>query len=394
MSNSPDESPFNGLPFFSDLARAMAGQGPLQWDVARQVAMMTATGGTNTESNVDPAARVALERLLPIAEMHVRNATGFAASTASPAGLTVVNRTQWTHHTLEAYKPLFTDLAASLGSTHNASVDETVDGDDQMTSMLAALNKMMAPAMMGMSIGTMIGQLALRAFGQYDLPVPRPGTRQLLCVAPNIDSFASDWSIDVDDMRMWVLVHELATHTVYEGEHVRTAIADALSRYVAGFRPNPHALMDRLTNLDMGDADPMSMMQKFLTDPAILLGAVRSPEQEAQAPVLDALIAAIIGTVDHVVDTVSAALLGGGSRITEAVRRRRIEATPQDTFVEQLLGLKLSGDQVKRGHDFVSGVIERAGDDGLARMFARPGNLPTPNELDAPGLWLARTDYD
>lgn len=391
MSNSPDESPFNGLPFFGDLARAMAGQGPLQWDVARQVAIMTATGGTNTEPNVDPASRVAMERLLPIADLHVRNATGFAASTASTPGLTVVNRSQWTHHTLEAYKPLFTNLAESLSATPATPTNE-VEVDDQMTSMLAALNSMMAPAMMGMSIGTMVGQLALRAFGQYDLPVPRTG--QLLCVAPNIDAFAQDWSIDVDDMRMWVLVHELATHTVYGIEHVRTAVADALTRYVAGFRPNPHALMERLTSLDMGDTDPMRMMQKFLTDPAILLGAVRSPEQEAQAPVLDALIAAIIGTVDHVVDTVSEHLLGGGSRITEAVRRRRIEAAPQDTFVEQLLGLKLSGDQVRRGHDFVSGVIERAGDDGLARMFARPGSLPTPNELDAPGLWLARTDYD
>jgi hypothetical protein len=25
-------------------------------------------------------------------------------------------------------------------------------------------------------------------------------------------------------------------------------------------------------------------------------------------------------------------------------------------------------------------------------MFSREGNLPTPNELDAPGLWLARID--
>jgi uncharacterized protein (DUF2342 family) len=135
-------------------------------------------------------------------------------------------------------------------------------------------------------------------------------------------------------------------------------------------------------------------MQKFLTDPAILLGAVRSPAQEAQAPVLDALVAAIIGYVDHVVDTVSAGLLGGGSRIAEAVRRRRVEASPQDTFVEQLLGLKLSSAQVQRGNDFVAGVIERSGEDGLARLFAKPGNLPTPNELDAPGLWLARIDLD
>jgi putative hydrolase len=391
MSSSPDDSPFNGLPFFGDLAKAMANQGPLQWDVARQVAMMTATNGTNSEPNVDPAARVAIERLAPIAEMHVRAHSAFSASESAPGAppsVVVVNRSQWAHHALEAYKPLFTNLASSLSAT---AVDTHDDGEDQMMAMLAALNKMMAPAMMGMSIGTMVGQLALRAFGQYDLPVPRPEVRQILCVAPNIDDFARDWSIETDDMRMWVLIHELTTHAIFEIDHVRTTISDALSSYVAGFRPNPSALMERLTNVDMSGADPMAMMQRFLTDPAILLGAVRSPQQETQAPVLDALVAAIIGTVDHVVDSVSANLLGG-SRIAEAVRRRRVEAAPQDTFVEQLLGLKLSSNQVQRGHDFVSGVVERAGDDGLARLFSRPGNLPTPNELDAPGLWLARIE--
>jgi uncharacterized protein (DUF2342 family) len=34
--------------------------------------------------------------------------------------------------------------------------------------------------------------------------------------------------------------------------------------------------------------------------------------------------------------------------------------------------------------------VERAGTEGLARMFAAPGRMPTPAELDAPGLWLER----
>jgi uncharacterized protein (DUF2342 family) len=38
--------------------------------------------------------------------------------------------------------------------------------------------------------------------------------------------------------------------------------------------------------------------------------------------------------------------------------------------------------------------MERAGADGLAKLFTQPGNLPTPNELDAPGLWLARIELD
>ncbi len=37
-------------------------------------------------------------------------------------------------------------------------------------------------------------------------------------------------------------------------------------------------------------------------------------------------------------------------------------------------------------------MVERAGEDGLARLWATERELPTPAELDAPGLWLARID--
>ena len=41
-----------------------------------------------------------------------------------------------------------------------------------------------------------------------------------------------------------------------------------------------------------------------------------------------------------------------------------------------------------------NGVIERAGDDGLGRLWSSVEHLPTPNEVDAPGLWLARIEYN
>lgn len=374
------------MPFFGDLAKAMASQGPLQWDVARQVALMTATHGTNTEANVDPASRISVERLAPIAEMHVRESTGIDLGSAN--SVQVVNRSMWTHLALEAYKPMFHNLAASLSSAP-ATVDES---DDPMANMFASLNKMIAPAMMGMSVGTMVGQLSLRAFGQYDLPVPRDTSGGVLIVAPNIETFASDWSISTDDMRMWVLIQEFTSHSILTRDPVRHALTEMLGRYISGFRPNPDALMDRLSNVELGTDDPMKAMQKFLTDPSILLGAVRSSAQERLAPELDAIVAAVIGYVDHHVDQVAEKLLGTDSRIAEAVRRRRVEASPQDTFVEQLLGLKLSIAQVQRGTEFVQGVVERAGATALTQLFAQPGNLPTPNELVAPGLWLARLD--
>ena len=396
MSNDPNEQPFAGIPLFGDLAKAMAGQGPLQWDVARQVALSTATNGTNTEANVDPSSRVSLEQLAPIADMHVRNYTGLTTGTGTGLpSLVVTNHSTWVHHTLESYKPLFTQLAAALS---NPSVDAPQPGTeldsetDQISAMMSSLNKMMAPAMMGMSIGSMIGQLSLRAFGQYDLPIPREPKNQMLLVASNVEQFANDWSIAVDDMRMWVLIHELTSHAVLSVDYVRDSINQQISKYIAAFRPNPNALMDRLTTMDLGTTDPMAMMQKFLTDPTIILGAVLSPEQERQAPVLDAMIASIIGYIDHSVDAISALVLGGGEQIAEAVRRRRVESAPHDSFVEQLLGLRLTRQQVERGHAFAAGVTERAGHDGLSQLFNSAGNLPTPNELDAPGLWLARIE--
>ena len=396
MSNDPNEQPFAGIPLFGDLAKAMAGQGPLQWDVARQVAISTATNGTNTEANVDPTSRVGLEQLAPIADMHVRNYTGLATGTGTALpNIVVTNHSTWVHHTLESYKPLFTQLATALS---NPSVDASQPGTeldietDQIAAMMLSLNKMMAPAMMGMSIGSMIGQLSLRAFGQYDLPIPREPQNQLLLVASNVEQFANDWSIAVDDMRMWVLIHEITSHAVLSVNHVRDSINQQISKYIAGFRPNPNALMDRLTTMDLGTSDPMAMMQKFLTDPTIILGAVRSPEQERQAPVLDAMIASVIGYIDHSVDAISSLVLGGGAQIAEAVRRRRVESAPHDSFVEQLLGLRLTRQQVERGHAFAEGVTERAGHDGLSQLFTQAGNLPTPNELDAPGLWLARIE--
>ena len=60
--------------------------------------------------------------------------------------------------------------------------------------------------------------------------------------------------------------------------------------------------------------------------------------------------------------------------------------------MERILGLNLTQEQVDRGAAFVAGVLERAGDKGLALLWQEGQNLPTPSEVDAPGLWLARLE--
>jgi uncharacterized protein (DUF2342 family) len=196
-------------------------------------------------------------------------------------------------------------------------------------------------------------------------------------------------------MRLWVLVHELTTHAVLSVAHVHDTLTTLVRAHVGAFRPDPEAVADKLTSIDLGSDDPMQAVQRAFSDPEVLLGAVESPEQAALRPRIDAALSAVIGYIDHVVDVVAVRLIGGdAARISEAVRRRRIESSPDDVFVERLLGLHLTRRDVERGRTFVEGVVERAGEDGLRQLLEREGALPTPAEIDAPGLWLARLELD
>jgi uncharacterized protein (DUF2342 family) len=76
------------------------------------------------------------------------------------------------------------------------------------------------------------------------------------------------------------------------------------------------------------------------------------------------------------------------------VRRRRVDSAPHDLFVQRLLGIHLDRALVARGRAFVAGVVERAGNGGLQPLLTDPSASPTPAEVDAPGLWLARIELE
>jgi putative hydrolase len=378
------------MPLFGDLAKLFSQQGPIGWDAARQLALSIATDG-GEEGNVDPLERIRLEQLARIAELHVGNATGLPTSFGG-TGISIVpvTRGQWATTTLESWRPLFERLASSLTPP---ATPTTPDPSDPL-SFMAPLMAMMGPMMMGMTAGSMIGHLSRRSFGQYDLPVPRIAKDDVMVIPANFERFASEWSIPADDLRLWVCAQEIAMHSVLRIPHVRATVDEFLSAYAAGFEPDPNALEDRLGSMefDMSDPAAMSGMQSMFGDPELLLGAIQSQAQRDMLPKFEALIAAMVGYVDHIVDAVGSSLLSNTTMISEAVRRRRVEADDSDRFVERLFGLELTQATYDRGAAFVAGIVERAGNDGLVRLWESERTLPTPAELEAPGLWLARIE--
>ncbi len=376
--------PFEDL--MRNLAQMLTSQGPVNWDIARQLASWTATGG-EAEANPDPLARVRLEELLRVAEMHVGDATGLQVAQHGMVSARSVTRSEWALRSLDAWKPLLEALAGSMVDTSAAT--ETPPAPDPMSQLLGNLPQVLGPFLFGMQAGSMVGQLAQRALAQYDLPMPRPQADEVLLVPATIDSFATEWSLSADDVRMWVCLREITNHAVLGQPHVRERMDGMIRDYVDAFEPDPRALEERLGQLDPTD---MQAMQAMFGDPGALLGEMQTDAQRRLQVPLRALLSALSGYVDHVMDTVGRRLVGGYGPLTEALRRRRLEEHPGTRILGQLFGVELDAAGYERGQSFVAGILERAGEEGLRRLWHSAAELPTPAELDAPGLWLARID--
>ena len=372
-----------------NLARLLTSQGPLNWEIARQLAQWTAAEG-RSEDNPDPVARVELEELLRVADLHVAETTGLATTaTGGLLSVRAVTPSDWALRTLDAWRPLLERLASSLGPAAETDEAPELSTDDPMAKLLGNLPQAVAPLLFGMQAGSMVGHLAIRAMGQYDLPVPRPASDELLFVPQTIDSFAADWSLAVNDVRLWVCLHEVTHHAVLSRPHVRTRLDELLADYTSSFEPSASALEDRLGGFDPTD---LAALQESFSNPEVLLGEFESQAQRDLKVPLRALLAAIAGYVDHVMDVVGKRIIGAYGPLTEALRRRRLAEDDGTKFVGRLLGIELDAGVYELGGAFVRGVLERAGEDGLGRLWKSAKELPTPAEIGAPGLWLARID--
>ncbi|WP_419916864.1 zinc-dependent metalloprotease [Candidatus Poriferisodalis sp.] len=371
-----DDNPFSGIPFLGDIASIFGGNEEQLWEGARQAANQLATGG-KLEHNVDPVERHRLSEISRVAELHVAHVAGLQVAPQ----LEPVTRSGWATSALETIRPLMDRLSERLKQPDPASTT----AQDPFAGLLA----MMSPMTVAMTAGMMAGHLATSAFGNSDLMIPMP---RVLIVTANIAEFANEWSLDVDDVMLWVAIREHTMHAVLAEPDIREQLDRLLVEHVDGFRRGDPMDFGELELPSLDDAsDPQQLqaqfgeqLQRIFGNPELLLGVTRDEQQTH----LETLICVLTAYVDDVVAQAGPRLIGGFGALSEAVRRRALAGAD---YADRLLGVRLTAEARDRGDSFIAGVIERAGREGLARLF-EPGGLPTPNELVAPGLWLARLD--
>ena len=93
--------PFGGGGFdLAQVMRMLQSQGPINWDVARQIAAWVAVEG-GTERPIDPAAHAQLEELARAAQTHVVAETDLTATFTAPLEL----KRSWVWRPGETVKP-------------------------------------------------------------------------------------------------------------------------------------------------------------------------------------------------------------------------------------------------------------------------------------------------
>lgn len=391
--NDPAEpgNPLQGL--LGDLLKLIGsapGGGTAWLEAARALAHGVATEGA-PEPNPDPIERIRLEELARVAEMHVADATGLQVGSGDhPLAVLPVGRGTWALNALEAWTPLLEKMVAAQAQAAPQAAEGAFGTPEEggLGELLGRFATTMGPVLLGMQFGSAAGHLAQRALGRYALPMPWPNPDDLLVVPDNITAFAEDWSLPVDQAQLWACIHELTANAVLTRPHVAEALRALLEAAATDAVAAQQGLAERL-GAETGDP---TALQSLLSDPESLLADLLTPGQRRTSSQLVAVTTAVGGYVDHITARVAGTLIGSATALSEAWYRYRTTDAAGERAAGALFGLDLGREQVDRGAGFVRGVLERAGDEGLARLWTSARTLPTPAEIDAPGLWLERID--
>ena len=402
-------NPFQSL--FGDLMHMLGSNGPDLWEMTRAFALNVATGG-NPETNVEPLQRIQVEQLSRVAELNVIEATGMPV-TPDGRRLTCVpvGRGDWTVRALESWRPVLQAMAAPAQTADPPAEDTHPTGSSDldprdpdptggMAAMLGQMASTIGPMFSGLQVGSVVGHLSQRTLGQYPLALPWSPSEELLLVTSNIVEFASDWSLPEEETLLWVSARELASNSVLTRPAVRARFEELLLALASSQAAAQQDLAGRLRGLagggeieaGLGSGMDLESLQGMFGDPEALLGDLLTPETRYTSDQLTSLAVVVDAYADHIATLVGTKLVGSHTQLAEAWYRRRTERGKGEEAAGALFGLDLDQSEVDRGRAFVAGVIERAGQDGLGRLWEPARNLPTPAEVDAPGLWLERID--
>jgi len=351
------------------------GQGGVNWQVAREVAYSLAGP---PEPVPDDAVRE-MEALVRAAQMLLAAHTGMACFD-EVAAVRVVDRRGWVDGNLQAFRYLIEPLARTLGIGVAGPAEPAANP-------LEAMMRPLAPLLLAIQVGAVVGHLSQRAFGQFDLSVPRLDADNLFFVRQNIAGLEDQVAAASRDTRLYVALHEVSRRALFNLPWVRTRLRDLLDEYISSVVVDLPRMQERL-----GDLGDPSRLQELLSDPSTLIADVASPRQVETMARLEAFLGFVEGYADYATEAAAAQTLPYLDDLRAALDRVRAETGEGENLATAMTGLTVT--RAPEAREFCRVVAGRVGMEGLNVVWADAANIPTTAELDEPAIWLARIAVD
>ena len=374
--------------------------GPVNWELARQVAhaALTGVGGAGFagftgaapdapaapgDPAISPADRAGVEEALHLADLWLEPAS------ALPSGIQVVRawtRTEWIDQTLPVWRKLCDPVAGRMVGAMGELVPEEMRGQlGPMQSMVATLGG----ALFGGQLGQALGSLAAEVLsaGDIGLPLGPAGTAALL--PANIAAYGDGLELSPEEVRLYVALREAAHQRLFG--HVpwlRGHVLTAVETYAAGIRVNREAIEEA-----MGRFDPVNpeAMQELSVEG--IFTPADTPAQQAALARLETALALVDGWVCHVVDSAAGDRLPSVVRLGEAFRRRRAAGGPAEQTFAALVGLELRPRRLREAAALWAALAEHRGVSGRDALWGHPDLLPSDEDFADPDAY-ARSELD
>ncbi len=344
---------------------------PIDWDMARRVALRTARREPYTGPRWRDGLAEDFAECTEQAEELVAECTGLR-SAAGPARGRVTDRVGWIDANLASFQRLLRPLTAKLGSSP--------DG------VMAPVTRRVA----GAELGVMLGWMSTRVLGQYDLLViedEKPEEQDIVYyVAPNVVSLENRYAFDSGQFRLWLALHEVTHRAQFTGvDWMRAHFIGLVESVLDSVEPDPKRIAEA--------ARRVLEARRNGEDPLAAGGVMALFASEAQVETLErlaGLMSLLEGHGDVIMDRAGDGLVPSAPRFGRVMRNRRKSARGFNRVFQRLIGLDAKIKQYAEGERFIEAVEEAGGPVLLNRVWEGPENVPGIAEIRSPEDWIAR----
>ena len=337
----------------------------ISWSAVRTIAVaLAARNERASEGDFD------YERAVERAVDPLSRFTGIELPQGPPSGrqLQVASRAEWIDFNIEGF-----------GALMEPVLKRAAAGSDNLTWAIGG-------ATLTAQVGLLLGFLSARVLGQYDtgplLARERAGEPgKVFFLDGNIVVAAGRLGVPVDGLRLWIVLHEMTHDQQFKGyPWLRAHLGELLERLIS-------PLADRL-----GVRETIRRLSENMRTGGRSIELMMNRSQRETFDQMQATMSVIEGYSDFVMHNVGRSLVPQYEHLKNRMARSRAHRPPFETAVFRITGLDVKLEQYRLGERFAEAVARREGMEGLNRVWERPENLPTLEEVRDPGIWMMRME--